>query len=135
MAATPLLTLVAVGVWALAILGAAAALGAIANSSANEISNATWAVEAAGAGAVFGALFGLFIHPPWPRKALSWVQLAGAGLYALVYLIAFVWGDGPSKNGDEGLVFLIFGVTCAVPMLATAFLTDALVSRMRAIAT
>jgi hypothetical protein len=113
----------ALGAWLLAIAGVAAACGAINSAQHHQlIPTGTWAAEAALSGVGFGILLGLFMpERPWRGEALV-IPSGGSAVYALGYLIALYIvyrGNHAPDNSDHnyGLVFVVFMITCLVPMI------------------
>ena len=119
----------AVGVWALFIVGAGAACGAIVSVPGGQIEGNTWAALAAASGAGLGFVAGPFVLPHFPKHQFRPI-LGGAALYGLVYVIALaVTGSGDnsqSNSGGAGLVWFIVSLICVVPMFVTALVGSAL---------
>jgi hypothetical protein len=117
----------ALGAWLLAIAGVAAACGAMNVAQHHHfVPTGTWAAEAALSGLGFGILLGLFMpERPWRGEALA-IPSGGSAVYAVSYLIAayivYRGGDHPPDNSDHnyGLVFVVFMITCLVPMIVAS---------------
>ena len=113
-------------VWALLVVGAGAACGVIVSVPGGQIEGSTWAVLAAASGAALGVVAGLFVLPHF-RERRNLLILGGAGLYALVYVIALAItgsGDNSQGSGGAGLVWFVLAVVCLGPMFVTARLAS-----------
>jgi hypothetical protein len=123
----------------LAIAGTAATLGAIHTQAREVTPESIWLKDLALVGLGFGALLGLLLPSSFWQGGRWLVAIAvGSGTCGLAYMIAsaVVYGGGDeSDTGGLGLVFVVFMVVCAGPMVtgaAVGGLVHTAVARVRA---